>query len=165
MALIQCPECKKQVSENADNCPNCGYKLTPEVKATIKAKQIKSKKTNRIFWLSMIVIIIVAIVVKNQFVEEQPEIPWEKVDDSIGAYIMAETFVKKSLKSPSTAVFPKDVLFKKDNVTRLGGQKYRISYYVDSQNSFGAMIRTNFVAEVEKYEEDMWRLLSLEFDE
>ena len=27
MALIKCPECGKEISNNAKNCPNCGYKL------------------------------------------------------------------------------------------------------------------------------------------
>lgn len=25
MALISCPECKKEISDTAPNCPNCGY--------------------------------------------------------------------------------------------------------------------------------------------
>jgi len=25
MALIKCPECKKEMSDYADKCPNCGY--------------------------------------------------------------------------------------------------------------------------------------------
>ncbi len=28
MALTTCPECNKQVSDNADTCPNCAYPLT-----------------------------------------------------------------------------------------------------------------------------------------
>lgn len=28
MALIKCPECGREISESADNCPNCGYHLT-----------------------------------------------------------------------------------------------------------------------------------------
>ncbi len=27
MALINCPECKKQVSEKARGCPGCGYPI------------------------------------------------------------------------------------------------------------------------------------------
>ena len=27
MALINCPECGKEVSDKATNCPNCGYPL------------------------------------------------------------------------------------------------------------------------------------------
>ncbi|MBQ0009227.1 MAG: zinc ribbon domain-containing protein [Firmicutes bacterium] len=27
MALVKCPECKKEISDSADSCPHCGYKL------------------------------------------------------------------------------------------------------------------------------------------
>ena len=39
MARIPCPECKRQISETADSCPKCGYKLTPEEAAIIKKRQ------------------------------------------------------------------------------------------------------------------------------
>jgi hypothetical protein len=38
MALITCPECKKQMSETALSCPNCGFPLTSEKVAEIKEK-------------------------------------------------------------------------------------------------------------------------------
>lgn len=31
MALIECPECNKQVSETAKTCPHCGYKLNAKI--------------------------------------------------------------------------------------------------------------------------------------
>ena len=31
MALIVCPECKKEISNQADICPNCGYKIATYV--------------------------------------------------------------------------------------------------------------------------------------
>lgn len=31
MALINCPECKTQVSDKADKCPNCAFPLKTEV--------------------------------------------------------------------------------------------------------------------------------------
>jgi predicted amidophosphoribosyltransferase len=27
MSLINCPECKKEISDLAESCPQCGYKL------------------------------------------------------------------------------------------------------------------------------------------
>ena len=39
MARIPCPECKKQISESAESCPKCGYKLTSQKVAEIKQKQ------------------------------------------------------------------------------------------------------------------------------
>ena len=38
MALITCPECKKQISETVLSCPNCGFPLTSEKVAEIKEK-------------------------------------------------------------------------------------------------------------------------------
>lgn len=39
MALVNCPECAKTVSETAEACPACGFKLTAEIVAVQKRKQ------------------------------------------------------------------------------------------------------------------------------
>jgi hypothetical protein len=63
------------------------------------------------------------------------------------AYSYAEDFVKQRLKSPSTAEFPG--LFEKANhITELGNDEYRINSWVDSQNGFGAMIRSEFSCKI-----------------
>lgn len=36
MALINCPECQKEISNEAKTCPNCGFDLHREEKANIK---------------------------------------------------------------------------------------------------------------------------------
>ena len=33
MGLIKCKECKKEISDKADVCPNCGYPLEKERKS------------------------------------------------------------------------------------------------------------------------------------
>lgn len=38
MALITCPECKKQVSDKANSCPNCGYPMNLQ-KAAITSEK------------------------------------------------------------------------------------------------------------------------------
>lgn len=30
MALIKCPECGKEISDQATSCPNCGYPISNE---------------------------------------------------------------------------------------------------------------------------------------
>ena len=40
MALINCPECGKEVSDKADTCPNCGL----AVKKELKNQKEKEKK-------------------------------------------------------------------------------------------------------------------------
>ena len=75
MALINCPECGKRVSDKAGNCPNCGCPIQPEQevteekkgerwsskqlpKATVKEKKEKPKKKGGCL---KVVLIIVAI--------------------------------------------------------------------------------------------------------
>lgn len=54
--------------------------------------------------------------------------------------------VLKMLKSPSSAKFP---VASKLNVVEYAPYNYRVSSFVDSQNSFGAMIRSNWIVEME----------------
>ena len=53
MALVECPECKKQVSDTAKTCPSCGYKLDAE----------KVKKRNKTIKRSIMFILFASIVV------------------------------------------------------------------------------------------------------
>lgn len=61
----------------------------------------------------------------------------------VDVWICAKDLVQSNLKAPKTAKFPSqyDIM-----ITSLGGSDYRILGYVDSQNGFGAMIRSNFIA-------------------
>jgi len=65
----------------------------------------------------------------------------------IVAYNYAEDFIELRLKSPSTAKFP-GTFQKNKHSTDLGGGKYRISSWVDSQNGFGAMIRSRWSCKI-----------------
>lgn len=58
-------------------------------------------------------------------------------------WICTQDLVKANLKAPRTAKFPSQYDI---SITFLGDSDYRILGYVDSQNSFGAMLRTNFIA-------------------
>ena len=59
MSLIPCPECKKKISESVENCPNCGYTLTPEKIKDIKENQINPKRGVGIGFLIIVVLLIV----------------------------------------------------------------------------------------------------------
>lgn len=69
----------------------------------------------------------------------------KELDD--GSFIVqCQDQVRARLKSPSTARFP-GVLEKADSVTTYENGNKDWSGWVDSQNSFGAMIRTEFLCE------------------
>ncbi|MEQ9393285.1 MAG: hypothetical protein RLO03_13865 [Balneola sp.] len=44
MALINCPECQKQVSDKADACPNCGNPLNIKTGAPAQNIKVESKE-------------------------------------------------------------------------------------------------------------------------
>ena len=58
------------------------------------------------------------------------------------ARTMAQTFVKRLLKAPSTAEFPGGM--KEVHHVHVGECEHTIGSWVDAQNSFGAMIRTHY---------------------
>ena len=89
-----------------------------------------------------------------------------KTPGKIEAWVMAQQFVEDNLKSPGSADFGgvfNDYQDPDDVVTDLGGGKFRVTAWVDAQNSFGATIRTAFVCELEYAGNDRWRLTDLVF--
>lgn len=62
----------------------------------------------------------------------------KKLDD-IGAYIEAKDYIEQILKAPATAEFPP-----LGQVNHLVNNRYEVISHVDSQNSFGAMLRSDW---------------------
>lgn len=90
--------------------------------------------------------------------------PKEK-DYSTMAYIQSKAYVKSALKSPTSADFPYMDYQMKD----LGDNRFVVSSYVDSQNSFGVMIRSNWVVTVQylggdQFENNNWKLEAMTID-
>ena len=61
------------------------------------------------------------------------------------AYFNSQECVKELLKSPSTAEFPYG---SEQFVTQIDEDTFIINSYVDSQNSFGEMLRTKYVCQI-----------------
>ena len=87
---------------------------------------------------------------------------WSNGSDNpaIGAYIASKDFVRENLKAPSTAKFAS---FSDSKYEKLSSDKYKVVSYVDSQNSFGAMVREYFICIVRKGSKQ-WYLEELTFD-
>ena len=86
--------------------------------------------------------------------DNSPEAQRQKAEEQsllntqVSTTLVCEEAVKRRLKAPATADFP----FGHSNQVRgvVGyTNRYRLSSYVDAQNSFGANLRTNFVCVVE----------------
>lgn len=84
-------------------------------------------------------------------------------DRRIEAWVMAQFYVKACLKSPSTADFGGlwggDYQNPKTQVRYLGNNEYLVIGWVDSQNSFGATVRTNFSLKLKHKWGDRWDLI------
>ena len=155
MALTNCPECNNEVSDSALTCPHCGFQLKNQ-----KLQKKAPKKKAGGCAIIIIAILILFIVFHNIGSNDES-------DDSRGtskmlAYNYAENFVKKKLKSPSTADFP-GVQQKDQHTTMIGKDKYKIESWVDSENSFGANIRTKFSCII-IFEGDQVRCEQLRFE-
>ncbi|MFO8002465.1 MAG: hypothetical protein R6U46_14600 [Marinilabilia sp.] len=66
MSLIGCPNCTSQISEEAENCPKCGYPISPMAKLKWAIQPTKHKKTvvdaqSVYAWILMIIGFIVII--------------------------------------------------------------------------------------------------------
>lgn len=80
---------------------------------------------------------------------ETPEIRREAKcgkEGKFSAGYMAEKFVRDRLKAPSTAKFP---WYEESSVTISGECEFVIRSYVDAQNSYGAMLRSDYVVKLE----------------
>lgn len=62
MALIECPECKKMISDTASSCPNCGY-LFPKQKSETFLKNIISYSTQNRIKKNIPIIATIAVVI------------------------------------------------------------------------------------------------------
>lgn len=78
------------------------------------------------------------------------------------AYIQCREFVKNRLKLPGSADFP----YLEYGATEISSKHFVVQSYVDSQNEFGAKIRSNFYCEVlwngaSDSDQRNWNLISL----
>ncbi len=155
MALTQCRACGHGVSRNAAACPNCG-------------EPVKKPRDNYGTWGCLLIVIVMMGACFNSIANKAHEErlrhindpnAWRGDDASGMAWVMICDFVEKQLRSPATADFPHaPAAIERD------GQKYRIWGHVDSENAFGAMIRTPFRGEVEQIARDRWQLNELVFN-
>ena len=76
------------------------------------------------------------------------------------AYAVAQRYAKNAAVSPSTIDWPWADYDK--TVKYVGERKYIVRQYFDSQNGFGAMVRTKFTAIIQHGEDDTWRVIAFD---
>lgn len=126
----KCPECLADIPKEAKKCSHCGTKQ----KAT-------TSKGKFIFLLIVLGISMSTLISVGDSLSEPSTTIAPAVSDT-QVNIMAENYVETILKSPSTAKFPNLQFTHYD----LGNNKHQIVSYVDSQNSYGATVRSDWSA-------------------
>ncbi|EKT4499561.1 hypothetical protein SL054_002241 [Flavobacterium psychrophilum] len=93
--------------------------------------------------ITFLVFVVVAVffVIKCSCSEEESKI---KTYDKIEALTHAQIYIKSKLKSPATAEFEGGA----DGVTKVNDTTFTVIGTVDSQNSFGAMLRSNYSCKI-----------------
>lgn len=167
--LINCPECKREVSDTVGACPHCGYaigKATPPLApAETLDQQIKREVSERekrfgtLFALALFAVV-------GFFVWRGCSATGSGSDggvqcDEMNARVAAEQFVTDNVKSPSTAEFGAGPEWK---ITNTEGNRWSVVSWVDAQNAFGAVVRAKFHAVVVCKGDGNWTLESLTFD-
>ncbi|MGF6694756.1 hypothetical protein M2318_004845 [Metapseudomonas resinovorans] len=114
----------------------------------VETPQEKEKRINRKIWLAISPVFL--FVAWGIFFSENKPIDYCTKSN---AYDAAKRIVANHLKSPSSAKFAREGV-DQVSIDDLGGCRYRVAGHVDSQNAFGAMLRTNFYITVKRNNEE-----------
>lgn len=166
MAFIPCPECQKKISDKAPACPHCGHVDTHnnggqggEIEQVDKVTQVEAAEPEEKVKLPegcgcglALFGVLMLFFLTCTFIGSGPS--------EIGAYTASQYFVKQKLRAPGSADFP---IYQEGMVSKLNGGRYRVNAYVDSQNGFGAQIRSHYKCEVRADGKD-WFLEALAID-
>lgn len=150
-STFKCFKCKTEMSTSMTTCPTCGNVVNPNVGFFTA--------TLTIVGVILTIIMLTLCSQSTDKIEKSTKI----TSDPIEAYTMGQSFVRERLKSPDSAKFPSGL--DKHKTTELSTNKWEISSYVDSQNSFGAMIRTRYKIVIEKIGPDTWKIHQFQINE
>ncbi len=93
--------------------------------------------------LTILVLVVVFLALRSCF-NYSSNVGEIKISNKERAYYTSQSLIKQALKSPTSAEFP---IYKDIEVIEFEGL-YTVNAYVDSDNSFGANIRTQFTVQL-----------------
>lgn len=173
--LITCPYCKEKIDQRSPACPHCG---TSRIAPQAARGSAKTERGATIGCAILAVVVLFFILRGCANLATAPSTPEEKqkqqaIESRIILYQSACDSVKARLKAPSTARFSglTETEFRIVPVTTEVAQTLKPLYgkhppqgqvmmifgWVDAENSFGAKLRTDWVAVAIKHN-DTWQV-------
>lgn len=128
----KCPQCFAEVPAKAKKCSHCGSKLPQPTSMLVKVLAV-------VFGVGLFTSIFAAAISPSSGTSSAPKEPSAYQYD-LSARSFSEVYIQRLLKAPSTAKFCRG------SSTDLGDNRWRVVSCVDSQNSYGAMIRSDWEA-------------------
>jgi len=128
-----------------------------------QASQPKTTLIGAIFIIAVMSITLTMCNTMCKSISNQPKTDSSYLNDRVYCYVAAQEYAEKLLVSPASATFSFDPLIRSRKESE-GVFVYYIDSYVDSQNAFGAVLRTKFSASVRYFvKQDKWDVYQFEF--
>ena len=138
MALINCPECGKEISDKAELCPNCGCTLKIVIEENKQKKGSKSSKMKTIIGIAMLVLVLAIACAAFVFIKRTKDEPIK------GAWVFNSSIVGQGEDCQVTTAEELSTVM--DEMPTL---------YVDNQQAVFSLMSNEFIGEVrDKYEKN-----------
>ncbi|MGO9613210.1 MAG: hypothetical protein ACLPX5_09265 [Dissulfurispiraceae bacterium] len=119
----------------------------------------KSKRLTKTGVVLIVLFVVVPLIILATMSHYAPVKKDPSEERAFTAWAMHNEFIKNLLKAPATADFaPRSA----SSVEILGNNLYKITSYVDAQNSFGAKLRTHYTITL-KNTGDQWKVADVQF--
>lgn len=153
-----CPQCHALINHRDKACPDCGMVFQPTSHEALSGFALQWNRLTG--WGkagAVLGVLFLLGITLNTLGLTSSSHASAKAPDAYEACSMAHQFIKERLKAPSTAKFESCLSASVSQSI----DRWTVATYADAQNSFGAMLRGNYVVTLDYVGDHNWKLVSL----